>query len=80
MTESYRTNGVPLTPQEEEYLQTALDRGYFDVPRGITTVALAKELGVSDRECTVTLRRATAKVISYGQDEVSAQEESRRRP
>ncbi|MFD1512508.1 helix-turn-helix domain-containing protein [Halomarina rubra] len=59
-------NGVPLTPHEREVLLTALDRGYFEVPRRISIVALAEEVGVSDREVTEHLRRAMAKVLNHG--------------
>lgn len=71
MEEDDRTDGVPLTPQEQRVLQTALERGYFDVPRRISTVALAVEVGVSDRELTEHLRRATAKVVKHSRWEPS---------
>lgn len=60
-----RTDGVPLTPQEREALQTALSRGYFETPRRISTVTLADELGVSDRKFTELLRRGMAKVLRH---------------
>jgi predicted DNA binding protein len=66
MSEDDRRDGVPLTPQERAVLLTALDRGYFEVPRRISTVTLAEEVGVSDREVTEHLRRAMAKVLKYG--------------
>lgn len=66
MDEADRSDGVPMTSQEWEALQTAVERGYYDVPRRITTVALAEELGVSDRELSKLLRRATVKLVKHG--------------
>jgi len=59
-------NGVALTSTEQEVLLTALERGYFEVPRRISTVMLAEEVGVSDREVSEHLRHAMAKVLKYG--------------
>lgn len=66
MDEGNQRDGVPLTPEEQEVLLTALDQGYFEVPRRISTVALAEEVSVSDREVSEQLRRAMAKVLKYG--------------
>ncbi len=61
-----RTDGVPMTAQERDALQTAVERGYFDVPRRITTVELAEEVGVTDQELSKLLRRATVKLAKHG--------------
>lgn len=57
------TDGVPLTPVEQEVLRTALARGYFETPRRISTAELAEEVEVSDYEITQHLRRAITKVL-----------------
>jgi len=51
-------------------LQTALERGCFDVPRRISTVALAAEVGVSDHELTELLRQAMTKVVKHSRWEL----------
>lgn len=58
-----RTDGVALTALERAVLQTALDRGYFEDPRRISTVTLAEAVGVSTAEVTEQLRRGTKKVL-----------------
>lgn len=65
MDETDRTDGVPLTPREQDVLRVALREGYFETPRRISTVALAEEVGASDRELAETLRRAMAKVVRH---------------
>ncbi|MFC5972291.1 helix-turn-helix domain-containing protein [Halomarina salina] len=52
-----------LTGTERDVLRTAVEEGYFDVPRRITTAALADRVGVADDEVIVVLRRGTAKVL-----------------
>jgi predicted DNA binding protein len=52
-----------LTPEQRETLQLAYERGYFDVPRGITTAMLAEELGVSDQAVSERLRRGYARLV-----------------
>ncbi|GGM53679.1 putative DNA binding protein [Halarchaeum rubridurum] len=47
-----------LTETQYETLLLARRRGYYDIPRGVTTQALADELGVSDQAVTERLRRA----------------------
>ena len=60
------TDGVPLTPLERKVLQTALDRGYFENPRQISTVTLAEEVDVSTAEVTEQLRLGTKKMLRSG--------------
>lgn len=52
-----------LTDPQREALATAFEMGYFDVPRRITLVDLADELGVSDQAVSERLRRAESKLI-----------------
>lgn len=49
-----------LTPPQAAALQAAVEAGYFDVPRGATSEAVADELGVSKSAFLERLRRAEA--------------------
>ncbi|ADJ16422.1 helix-turn-helix domain-containing protein [Halalkalicoccus jeotgali] len=53
-----------LTPVQRETLLLATERGYYDIPRQCTTLALAEELGVSDQAVTERLRRAIVTLVS----------------
>jgi predicted DNA binding protein len=53
-----------LTPVQRETLLTALEVGYFAVPRETTLVELAAELGISDQAVSERLRRAQAKLLT----------------
>lgn len=48
-----------LTPEQHEVLVTALEQGYFSVPRKAQISDLADELGVSTNAISQRLRRAT---------------------
>lgn len=52
-----------LTPAQREALVAANERGYFDVPRAITTRELAAELSVSHQSLSERLRRATGNLV-----------------
>lgn len=52
-----------LTPVQRETIQTALESGYFDVPRETNLVELAEELGVSDSAVSQRLRRGIRLVL-----------------
>lgn len=52
-----------VTPSQREALQAASERGYFEVPRQISTRELADELGMSHQNLSKLLRRGTAKLI-----------------
>lgn len=56
--------GFAITPEQQEALEVALAEGYFDVPRGVTLVELAGELGISDSAVSQRLRRGLTEVIS----------------
>lgn len=68
--EVYNPQGVDrdtpfgLTEGQHEALSVALERGYFDVPRRITLVELAEELGISDTAVSQRLRRGLRSFLS----------------
>lgn len=47
-----------LTEPQRETLRLALDRGYFDVPRGVTAAELAASLDISSQAVSERIRRA----------------------
>lgn len=47
-----------LTPQQREALSAAFERGYFEIPRGISMEELAGELDISHQALSERLRRA----------------------
>ena len=53
-----------LTSRQETIIVTALERGYFDEPKGTTLVDLAKEFHVSVSTASEILRKATHKIMS----------------
>ncbi|MDS0282095.1 helix-turn-helix domain-containing protein [Haloarcula onubensis] len=53
-----------ISDAQRETLLTALERGYFDVPRGINLTELAEELGISDTAVSQRLRRGMASLLS----------------
>lgn len=57
--------GVLLSPMQEQYINTALERGYYDVPRTITLDELAEELGCSKSTLSVAMREAERKLIQH---------------
>lgn len=68
-----------LKSKERDVLLTALDVGYFDVPRRGTLVDLAEELQMSDSEVSEHLRRGVATVLRAHRDEVAGLSEGRPR-
>ena len=53
-----------LTSRQETIIVTALERGYFDEPKGTSLVDLAKEFHVSVSTASEILRKATHKIMS----------------
>lgn len=53
-----------LTNKQRDTLITALELGYFNVPRETTQQELAEELGIQSSSTSETLRRATAELIA----------------
>ncbi|TYL37734.1 transcriptional regulator [Natronococcus pandeyae] len=52
-----------LTPAQEECLRTALEMGYFAIPRQASSEAVAHELGISKSAFLERLRRAEASLF-----------------
>ncbi|MHC3437671.1 helix-turn-helix domain-containing protein [Natrialbaceae archaeon A-gly3] len=52
-----------VTARQREVLRTALEAGYFDVPRRTTLEDLAGELGVSGQALSALLRRGQANLL-----------------
>ncbi|GKZ16307.1 helix-turn-helix domain-containing protein [Haladaptatus sp. T7] len=53
-----------VTPKQREALVTALDSGYFSVPRGATLKHVAGELDISPNALSTRLRRGHANLIT----------------
>ncbi len=53
-----------LTDRQFEVLRTALDIGYFEVPREASLADLAAELGCAESTVSVTLRKAEAAIVT----------------
>lgn len=62
-TDRTGTDDLPLTDVQRETLRLGFERGYFDVPRGITLVELADELDVSDTAVSQRLRRGISTLL-----------------
>lgn len=62
-TEQGIESGYGLTPRQRETLLTALEAGYFDVPRQTTLVELGERLGVSDTAVSQRLRRGLSRLL-----------------
>lgn len=52
-----------VTDRQRAALELAVDRGYYDIPRRITTVELANDLGISDQAVTERLRRGIGTLV-----------------
>lgn len=53
-----------LTNRQQELIELAVDRGYYDVPRATTTKDLADEVGLDDSTVSEHLRRAERNLIT----------------
>jgi predicted DNA binding protein len=53
-----------LTPEQRETLLTALEGGYYAVPRQMTLEELGDELGISDNAVSQRLRRGLASLLT----------------
>jgi len=58
-------DGPGLTAQQRETLLRAYEEGYYDVPRDVTAVDLAAEMGISDQSLSERLRRAHSRLVEY---------------
>lgn len=62
----YRAQDTPLdtlTPRQQEVLEVAFVRGYYDVPRSASTTELAAELELDDSTVSEHLQRAERNLI-----------------
>lgn len=59
------SSGEVLTDRQRECLEVALHRGYFDVPRESSLEDVAAALDVDKSSASVTLRRATNRVVDW---------------
>ncbi len=57
-------NQPGLTPEQYEALVTAVDRGYFEIPRQVSIQELADEFDISNQSVSERLRRASSTVLS----------------
>ncbi|WP_227375723.1 helix-turn-helix domain-containing protein [Haladaptatus halobius] len=58
-----RQREYDLTPEQRDTLVTALDEGYFEVPRDISIEELADEFGLSANAISQRIRRGSANLI-----------------
>lgn len=61
-----------LSDRQRETLLLAHERGYYEIPRGTTTAALADELGIARRTAEDHLRRAEGKLVDALADHLRA--------
>ncbi|WP_267643940.1 helix-turn-helix domain-containing protein [Haloarchaeobius amylolyticus] len=59
------SSGDVLTPRQREFLETALHHGYYEVPRESTLADVAATLEVDKSTASVTLRRATNRIVDW---------------
>lgn len=52
-----------ITPAQRNALVTAMERGYYQVPRGVTARELADDLGTSHQAVSELLRRGTENLV-----------------
>ncbi len=52
-----------LSERQREVLSVAVERGYYDTPRGCSLTDLAAELGIAKSTCSETLHRAEGTVM-----------------
>lgn len=57
------TAAYGLTDRQRDVLQTALDQGYFEVPRDTSSEELARHLEVSSQALSATLRRGLTALL-----------------
>jgi predicted DNA binding protein len=53
-----------LTGRQREVVLTAIENGYYEIPRGISTEAIAEKVGVGRRTAENHLRRAEQKLVT----------------
>ncbi|AGB36651.1 helix-turn-helix domain-containing protein [Natronococcus occultus] len=70
-SEDDETAKYDLTPRQAAVLRRALERGYFDVPRNVSTEELAEEFEVSSQALSALLRRGQRTILrdTFGNEE-----------
>lgn len=63
-----------------EFVRSAVERGYFEVPRRTTLQALADEHGISDVEASKRLRTELDAILRESLDESVGRPEPEREP
>lgn len=58
------TDGYGLTDEQRDTLLTALEEGYFEVPRETTLVELGEVMDISDSAVSQRLRRGLSKLLA----------------
>lgn len=64
-TEPTANQWYGLSEPQRKAMMLAVEMGYYDIPRGCTTVELAEELGISDQAVTERLRRAIVVLVNH---------------
>lgn len=62
LTQSYDASGL-LTERQREFITEAVERGYYDSPRGCTLIELAETFEVSQSAASGILHRAEGRII-----------------
>jgi len=72
MRQTTPTSGdrIDLTEKQRRILRIANERGYFEVPRQVTTTELAEELDISPQAASKLLRRALNATTEFVLDEI----------
>ncbi|QRV17767.1 helix-turn-helix domain-containing protein (plasmid) [Haloterrigena salifodinae] len=64
-----RATQVPLADRQLEVILTALDAGYYDVPREATLTDVVSELSVTKSTCSDILHRTESTITRWFTDE-----------
>ena len=62
VTQSYDASGL-LTERQREFITEAVERGYYDSPRGCTLIELAETFEVNQSAASGVLHRAEGRII-----------------
>jgi len=65
LLESVEVKDLDFNGPSYDLLLTALEEGYFDVPRRVSTNELARRLGKSPATLSITLRRNVKKILKH---------------
>jgi predicted DNA binding protein len=65
LLESVEVKGLDFNGSSSDLLLTALEEGYFDAPRRVSTNELARKLGKSPATLSITLRRNVKKILKH---------------